>query len=413
MNVLIVSQYFWPESFRINTVADGLQSAGCRVAVLTAQPNYPDGKTFPGYSAWWASTDIHPSGYPVFRVPVVPRGSGGAIRLALNYISFVVTSISIGFWQLRKSQVDVVFVYGTSPILQALTGLFFGAVKRAPCVLWVQDLWPESLSSTGYVRNRFILGCVKSLVGWIYQQCDLALVQSRSFVARVKSMSGTTPVDYYPNPGDVGPQLWNSVTSGDTPLPAGFNIAFAGNLGTVQSVETILDAAEYLRSADVNFILLGSGSRLGWMVEQVATRSLTNVHFLGRREPHVAIDVMSRSDALLITLNDSEGLNRTVPSKLVTYLGVGRPIIASMNGEGADIVRAAGAGLVCEAENALLLATLIRNLKVMSRSERDAMGFAGRRWYDEHYDLTKLTRTLIGHFESMRRLWKTKRKATE
>lgn len=413
MRVLIVSQYFWPESFRINTIADALQSADCRVTVLTAQPNYPDGKTFPGYCAWRASTDIHPSGYPVFRVPIVPRGSGGAVLLALNYISFVVTSISIGFWQLRKLQVDVVFIYGTSPILQALTGIFFGAVKRAPVVLWVQDLWPESLSSTGYVRNRFILGCVEGLVGWIYRTCDLVLVQSRSFAARVKSMSCATPVDYYPNPGDVGDRPENSKASGDTLLPAGFNVTFAGNLGTVQSVETILDAAEHLRSADVNFILLGSGSRLGWIVEQVATRSLTNVHLLGRREPHAAIDAMSWSDALLITLNDSEGLNRTVPSKLVTYLGVGRPIIASMNGEGADIVRAAGAGLVCEAENALLLATLIRNLKEMSQSERDAMGAAGRRWYDEHYDLTKLARTLIGHFESTRCLWKAKRKVTE
>jgi len=413
MNVLVVSQYFWPESFRINTVADALQNAGCRITVLTAQPNYPGGKTLPGYSAWRASTDIHPMGYPIFRMPIVPRGSGGAARLALNYISFVVTSVLIGAWQLRKSQVDVVFIYGTSPIFQALTGLFFGAVKGAPVVLWVQDLWPESLSSTGYVRNRFILGCVESVVGWMYRACGLILVQSRSFAMRVKSMSGATPVDYYPNPGDVGDQFENRKASGATLLPTGFNVTFAGNLGTVQAVETILDAAEHLRSVDVNLVVLGSGSRLAWMTEQIAARSLTNVHLLGRHEPHVAVDVMNRSDALLITLNDGEGLNKTVPSKLVTYLGVGRPIIASMNGEGADIVRAAGAGLVCEAENASLLAALIRNMKEMPQSERDAMGAAGKRWYDEHYDLTKLTRTLIGYFESTRRLWTAKRKITE
>lgn len=403
MNVLIVSQYFWPEGFRINTVANALQNADCRVTVLTAQPNYPGG-TFPGYSAWRASIDTHPMGYPIFRMPIVPRGPGGRVRLALNYFSFVVTSILIGVWQLRKSQFDIVFIYGTSPILQSLTGLFFGAVKGAPVVLWVQDLWPESLSSTGYVRNRFILGCVERLVGWMYRACDLILVQSRSFAARVKSMSGATPVDYYPNPGDIADQFENGKASGTPILPAGFNITFAGNLGTVQSVDTILDAAEHLRSAEVNFVILGSGSRLGWMAEQVAARSLINVHLLGRHESHVAVDLMNRSDALLITLNDGEGLNKTVPSKLVTYLGVGQPIIASMNGEGADIVRAAGAGLVCEAENALLLATLIQNLKEMPQSERDAMGAAGKRWYDEHYDLTKLTRTLIGYFESTRRL---------
>lgn len=401
MRVLIVSQYFWPESFRINTIAEALHRAGCQVSVLTAQPNYPGGKIFPGYKAWRSNAERHPSGYSIFRVPISPRASAGAIRLAVNYASFVTAGILFGSWHLRKSQFDVIFVYGNSPILQALPAIFLRATKRVPVVLWVQDLWPESLSSTGYVQSSFILGRVQKLVGWIYRNCDLILVQSRSFIERVRVMSGSVPVDYYPNPGDVEQRDAPAIKNDRAGIPQGFKVTFAGNLGTVQSLETILDAAERIRlDADLHIVILGDGSRFAWLKKQVIARSLSNVHLLGQFDARDALDILSDSDALLITLNKGEGLTQTVPSKLVTYLGIGKPIIASMSGEGADIVKASGAGLVCEAENAEQLARMIMDIKTMPQSERDLMGAAGRRWYDEHFDLTKLTGTLIEHFRT-------------
>jgi len=414
MRVLIVSQYFWPESFRINTIADALHGAGCQVSVLTAQPNYPAGKIFPGYKAWRANAERHPLGYSIFRVPIFLRASAGAIRLALNYASFVTAGILFGAWHLRKSQFDVIFVYGNSPILQALPAIFLRATKRAPVVFWVQDLWPESLSSTGYVQNSFVLGRVQKLVGWIYRRCDLILVQSRSFVERVTVLSGSVPVDYYPNPGDVEYRDGLSIKNDRIRLPQGFKVTFAGNLGTVQSLETILDAAERIKpDPDLHIVILGDGSRFSWLKKQVLARSLSNVHLLGQFDARDALDILGDSDALLITLNKNDGLTQTVPSKLVTYLGVGKPIIASMGGEGADIVKASGAGLVCEAENAEQLARLIMDMKTMPQGERDSMGAAGRRWYDEHFDLSKLTDRLIEHFKAAQKRWTATRTTVE
>ena len=111
MNVLIISQHFWPESFRINMIASALSNAGCKVTVLTGQPNYPEGNTFPGYRAWDSTIESHQSGYSIVRVPIVPRGSGSSTRLALNYLSFVLASTAIGYWRARKLPIDVVFVY--------------------------------------------------------------------------------------------------------------------------------------------------------------------------------------------------------------------------------------------------------------------------------------------------------------
>jgi glycosyltransferase involved in cell wall biosynthesis len=337
-------------------------------------------------------------------VPIIPRGKGGAFGLIANYLSFLGTSIFVGYWQLRRQTFDIVFVYGTSPLLQGLTGVCFSVFKRAPLIMWVQDLWPESLSSTGYVRSPFILNRVARVVEWVYRRCDLVLVQSRSFAAHVAGMSGRTPVVYYPTPGDVerGPE--DKFAGAAIELPNGFNVTFAGNLGIAQSLETVLDAAERLRAApDVNLVIFGSGSRLDWITQEVKQRSLTNVYLLGRFESHVVTEAMARSDALLVSLKNSEGLNKTIPSKLSTYLGVGRPIIACMNGEGADVVRAAGAGLVCEAENADRLMKAILELKAMPRNEREVMGAAGRRWYEEHFELKKLTEILIGHFQAQLR----------
>jgi glycosyltransferase involved in cell wall biosynthesis len=403
MKILIVTQYFAPENFRINALAESLKANGHDITILTGQPNYPEGKIYPGYRAWRITKEIHPSGIAVFRMPLVPRGNGSALRLTLNYLSFVATSIPFGFWCLKGQEIDVIFVYGASPILQCLTGISLRATRKVPLILWVQDLWPESLFATGYVKSKWLLDLVGVLVRWIYRRCDLLLSQSLSFVEKIKAMAPDVPIAYYPNPGDATLDVAIS-SSEKIQLPEGFNVLFAGNLGSVQAVETIIEAGVRLKHiGGLNIVILGSGSRLGWMGQEVKRQLLKNVFLFGRVELAVALDAMKRSDALLVSLKNTEALNRTVPSKLSTYLGVGRPIIASMNGEGASLVTESGAGIACEAENAEALANGILVLMGLSKELRDEMGRAGRRWYDAHLELNALTQTLVEHFEASRR----------
>src|ERR1019366_9194191 len=218
--------------------------AGCNVVVLTGQPNYPDGEVFSGYRAWGAGRDARQSAVTVFRVPVIPRRRGSAWRLAANYPSFVVGGCLIGPWLLRGERFDVIFVYGISPILQAVPGILLKRLKRAALVTWVQDLWPQSLEVTGFVRNRWLLSGVASIVRWIYRHNDLLLVQSQAFVPIVQSMARHVPVRYHPNPGDFSFDREVPVGCAAITLEPGFNVVFAGNLGTVQALETVLGAAE-------------------------------------------------------------------------------------------------------------------------------------------------------------------------
>jgi hypothetical protein len=233
VRILIVSQYYWPESFRINEVVESLQRIGCHVTVLTGQPNYPQGKVFAGYRGSSFGKQQHETGYSIYRVPHAPRGRGGALGLAVNYFSFVCSASLFGPWLLRKQSFDVIFVFGMSPIFQAIPALVLKSIKNAKLITWVQDLWPQSLEAAGFVRNRRMLAMVAIVVRWIYRSNDLLLVQSQAFISSVKAMCGKTPVKYHPNPGELG---FDETQFKDPPklvMEQGFNVVFAGNLGTV------------------------------------------------------------------------------------------------------------------------------------------------------------------------------------
>jgi len=403
MKVLILSQHYWPETFRINEVAESLIAAGCEVTVLTGQPNYPEGRIFDGYRAASLAVETHPAGYRIHRVPLCPRGPGGAKRLVANYLSFLTAAAILGPWSLRGRSFDVIFVYGTSPILQAIAGIVLKRIKRAKLVTWVQDLWPQSLEVTGFVRNPRLLGAVATVVRWIYRRNDLLLVQSHAFELPVRAMAGTTPVEYHPNPGELA----FSAPATDGPpaltLPEGFNVVFAGNFGTVQALETVVEAAALLadRAPDIRLVMVGSGGRGPWLEAEIARRGLGNMVLAGRFPPQAMPDILDQAAAVLVSLNRGEILSQTVPSKVQAYLAAGRPVIASLDGEGARVVEEAGAGIAVPAEDAEALAEGILRIHAMMPSARRALGESGQRYYLQHFAPEALATKLAARFRQL------------
>lgn len=401
MRVLIVSQYYWPEDFRINDVVKTLVEKAIEVEVLTGKPNYPRGDIFNGYRAWGCQRETH-HGVGIHRTPLWARGRSGW-RLALNYLSFVISGMLFAPLLLRGRRFDVIFVYAPSPILQAIPAIFLGWLKGCPVVLWVQDLWPESLSATGYVRNPRMLAMVAVLVRWIYRRCDLLLVQSQAFIPPVKVMAGKTPVLYHPNPGELAfdeqPQPLGSQV---LVLEQGFNVVFAGNLGTVQALGAVLDAAELLLPhSEVRIVLVGSGSRSEWLQQEVLRRQLDNVQLAGRFAPEAMPGILGQASALLVSLVRSPIMSQTVPSKVQAYLAAGKPIIASLDGEGARVLEESGAGVSCPAEDAVALAQAVLRLRAMPSDELQRMGEAGQLYYKQHFDPEVLVAKLVKHFSQV------------
>ena len=388
MRLLIVSQYFWPENFRINDLAQGLVKIGHHVTVLTGKPNDPAGQLCDGYSFWGRSREMF-TGIEVIRVPLVARGHGGAVRLVLNFFSFALFASLFGPLRCRGS-FDVVFVYEPSPVTVGLPGLVMKAVKNAPLMFWVQDLWPESLSATGAVKSRWVLDRVSFLVRFIYRGCDRVLVQSRAFVDRVRVL-GADPkrILYYPNSAE---ELYRPVLRGPVPgsrvLPNGFRVMFAGNIGAAQSFETILSAAETLRDhREIHWLILGDGRQSRWLHEEVARRDLSQcVHLLGRYPAESMPDWFAQAEVLLVSLRKDPIFALTIPSKIQSYMACGRPILAALEGEGARIVEEARAGIVVPAENSSALAKAVLDMSLMPPSEREAMGENGRRYFLQEFE---------------------------
>jgi glycosyltransferase involved in cell wall biosynthesis len=398
MRPLIVSQYFWPENFRINELVQSLVERGIAVDVLTGKPNYPEGKIYPGYRA---AGNMHEcwQGANIFRVPLFPRGFRSGVRLFLNYLSFMFSGAILGAWLLRNTKSDVIFIYAPSPLLQALPALFIGWIKRIPAVVYVQDLWPESLEATGYIHNRLVIHIVELLVKVIYRRSDLILVSSRPFKDSIQRFSPSAEVVYYPNSVDAAFCDPDSGLKLDVPaLDEGFRVVFAGNVGAAQAVQVISEAAERLRDhRDIRLVVLGSGSELEWMRTQIAERRLSNLFLAGRFPVQAMPNLLSRADALMVTLADQQIFAATVPNKIQAYMAVGRPIIASVNGEGARLVQEADAGISVPAEDSAALADAILKLHSMPAVDLNRLGENGRHYYRQHFDHEKLVDELIGH----------------
>jgi glycosyltransferase involved in cell wall biosynthesis len=402
MRVLVVSQYFWPEGFRINELVQSLVARGVAVDVLTGKPNYPGGTIYRGYRAA-GSTNESWQGAHIFRVPLFPRGFRSGVRLFLNYISFVFSAGIVGACKLHHTASDVIFVYAPSPLLQALPALFIGWLKRIPVLVYVQDLWPESLSATGYIQNRFAIGLVELLVKFIYRFSDLILVSSRPFREHIQRFSPTAEIVYYPNSVDAS--FCNPERGPKVHVPAldsGFCVVFAGNLGTAQAVQVIVEAAVLLQEdRDIRLVVFGSGSMEGWIRAQTDARGLKNLFLAGRFPSEAMPYLLSRASALLVTLADQEILAATVPNKIQAYMAVGRPIIASMNGEGARLVVEANAGLAVPAEDSKALAAAILELRALPEETRENLGNNARDYYRKHFDHEKLVSELIERLSTL------------
>ncbi len=385
MRILILSQYFWPESFRITEVARTLKDAGAEVCVLTGQPNYPDGVTFNGYSAATISSDTH-DGIEILRVPLIPRGRGSAIRLIINYLSFILFASLFGPWVLRNRKIDCILVYAPSPILQAIPAIWLGWLKNAKTVVWVQDLWPESLSATGFVKNSTMLANIAKVVGWIYRRSNLLLAQSQAFIDPIKKLAGSTPVVFHPHPGELA---FSFAQSGDAPihLDKCFNVVFAGNLGSVQALETIVEAAHILRhETDIRFVLVGSGSYSASIKAEIARLNLLNIQMPGRFPTEAMPSILCQASVLLVSLKRDPIMSLTLPGKIQAYLAARKPIVACMDGEGARVVAEAGAGVACPAEDAVALAAAIKQLHETPQQDLDLMGARGGEYYQKNFE---------------------------
>ena len=404
MKLLILSQYFWPENFRINDVVEGLTERGHAVTVYTGLPNYPGGRYFDGYGFLGPLHERYKSA-EVRRAPLIARGSGGGLRLAINFFSHAFFATLLAPW-LARGRFDAILVYEPSPMTIGIPARALRAMKRAPLLFWVQDLWPESLSATGAVKNRAVLGLVDRLIKWIYRGCDRVLVQSEAFIPSVEAHGvPRSRIRYVPNSAENFYRRVQAEPADAHELPAGFRVMYAGNIGAAQDFATILAAAERLKSESrIQWIVFGDGRMRNWVQEEVRRRDLGDcVHLLGQRPPQHMPRYFAHADVLLATLRREPIFAYTIPSKIQAYIACGKPVIAALEGEGGRQIREAGAGWVVPPENPQALADAVMAASRAENSELDRMGERGEAWFREHFERDKLLTLLETQLEETAR----------
>jgi glycosyltransferase involved in cell wall biosynthesis len=404
MRILLITQYYWPENFLINNLVPLLVARGIEVTVLTGKPNYPHGQIFEGYRARGCQSERH-DGTIILRLPIVPRGYRSHIRLGLNYLSFIFSGFLFGRGLVREREYDLVFVYAPSPLLQALPAIWLAHIRKVPLVVWVQDLWPESLSAMEGVQSRWLLSAVAYVVRLIYRASDRILVQSRAFVSPVAALTDDpVKIRYFPNLYKTSSECHASqrAMALAKELQGYFSVVFAGNLGTAQALDTILEAArQLLTHQGVRIVLVGSGSLDDWLVHQQNAYGLTNLTLAGRFEASDMSVIFAASEALLVSLRPEPAFGLTIPSKVQAYLAAGRPVLAALDGEGSRIIHEAGAGLCSEAGNAQALAENVLRMAALSPLERQKMGQSGRRYFERHFAPDALADELVEHFKEV------------
>lgn len=395
MNVLIISQYFWPENFKINDLAESLVQKGHTVNVLTGIPNYPQGLFYKGYTIFKPHKEVF-NGVSITRVPLIPRGKANGLRLALNYLSFVISScIYILF---HRKQYDGVLVFATSPITVAFPAILYRFIHKTKTLLWVMDLWPESVTAAGGVRNKKVLALLTRMVKFIYSHVDKILISSKNFRSSIEDKGvASNKIFYAPNWAEelyekptVDKDKYKSI------LPDGFKVMFTGNIGEAQDCESILAAAMELNrmQSSVRIIMVGDGRKKKWFEDEVQRCNIQNVHFVGSFPASEMPNLICHADAIIVSLRDELIFSLTVPTRIQTALVSSKPIVAMLNGEGADIIREANAGLVCSAGDSSLFATHLNELSMMSKSTLIEMGGSGKRYYSEYFNRNRVIESI-------------------
>lgn len=397
-HILIVSQCFYPEQFRINDIAREWAEDGNKVTVLTGIPNYPQGKFYDGYG-WFKKRKENWEGIDIIRIPIIARGKN-SIGLVLNYASFVVSGF---FWRLfSKINADIVFTFGVSPITQALVGVWCARKCKAQNILYVQDLWPDTIEVVAGIHSKAIIGSVNKMVDYIYHGCDMILATSPSMTEQIRNRLSDDGdkvacwVQYaetFYEPSDEKSDL--------IARDGALNIVFTGNIGTAQGLEILPQTAQLLKLMGiyVRFNIVGDGRNKDNLLKQIEALEVRDYFNMIEWQPATDIPkILAAADAAFISFSNSPLFSMTIPAKLQSYMACGCPIIAAADGETKRIIEESDCGVTAEVGSAQSLCDAILVFQQTDETRRQIMSQNAIRYCRQHFDKASLMQTMADSY---------------
>ena len=388
-HILVISQYFYPEPFRINDICQEWVKQGNKVTVLTGIPNYPEGKFYKGYS-WFKKRKENWNGIDIIRLPIISRGHS-SIRLILNYYSFVWAG---WFWKLfTRIKPDLVFTFEVSPMTQALVGKWFSRRRKIPNYLYIQDLWPENLEVVGGIHNKCVLKHYQKMSDKIYKRCTKIFATSPSFVETIQDrVEDKEKVLYWPQYAE---EIYKPVENSnpiEIPNDDRFKVIFTGNVGSAQGLD-ILPKVAKLVDEKVCFVIVGNGRYKDKLIEE--TEDIKDKFIFIDRQPAERIpELLSACDVAFVSFMDSPLFEKTIPAKLQSYMACGMPILASASGETKRIIEEADCGICADIGDEKALADGINKFM---KSDCKKLGNNSREYCLKHFDKATLMDEINSH----------------
>lgn len=379
MKILVVTQYFYPETFRVNTLVTELVNRGHDVTVLTGYPQYPQGKIYDGYS-FNKPYDKVWNGAKIERIKMRPRGKT-PLGLLLNCYTFVRQGAK---WVKRCSErYDAVYVFEVSPVTVGLPAVAYKKKIGTPIYFNVQDLWPENVEIVLGIHNKLIIGAINKIVDKIYSASDKILCSSNSFVENIANRGVSKDKLVFWPQFCTEPDL-AQITKPECYSNEYFNIVFTGNIGEAQGLDLLVDVAERLKDTKVRWFLVGDGRAREKLQKRVTEKKLSNVvTFIGKVSEEEANRYIHFADCAYLSFKKNQLFDMTLPAKLQSYMACGTPILVAAGGESAKIVNEAQCGFICE-QDVDRLASTVRN-DVMQSIELDSMRVNAKHYFDEHF----------------------------
>lgn len=388
MRILILTQYYYPETFKSTDIGEVLAKRGHHVDVLCGIPNYPEGRYFKGYGLVIKRHEVV-NGVNIYRCFQSPRGGKASpVGLSLNYISFVLSAIVwVLFFFAWRKKYDAIITHEPSPITQIIPAIVLGKIRRIPVYSWILDIWPDSMiSSVGEKKGKYVKPILTRITEWIYKNSHAIMVSSKGMMDLVnRNRDYSVKLVYFPNWCD---DIQAMPVDGDMKLPDGFKIMMAGNLNDGIGVDALVALAEKLSDIkDLWIVLVGGGTREEYLREQFKEKGIKNVIMTGRLPFSKMPALYKQADAMLITLKETNlpHLRATVPLRMQSYMSAGKPILGMVDGSAQDVINASGSGYCASAGDVEDLARYIKEEVVKDTDSFKQKGIAARKFYEMYY----------------------------
>lgn len=377
--ILFISNNFWPENFRSNDVVN-LISSNYEVSVLTGYPTYPTINNFKNMN--FNDEDFTKSSFNLIRVPTLKK-TYNKLSTFFNYVSFIFSGFLVGTFLLKEKKFDYIICFASSPIYQSLLSIWFSKVKKGKSILWIQDIWPETLIELGYVKNKYLIKLLNNSVNYLYRKHDLILTQSIEYYSYLNK--DYKKCNFLFNPSDQ--------FEDESKKPESINfdkkfryIVYTGNIGEAQNFDLLLKAALLLKSYSLKFLLIGNGSKFNKIKNEIQSKDLPNIEIYESISKRELAFVLKNSDILFISLKKNKISKFIIPSKFQTYTFYGKPILCQTDGDVKKIVLDYGCGFVLKDETLDNMVHVLKNIIISNKQELDNMGKNSKFVFDKYFN---------------------------